>query len=162
MKKTTMLSYLDQQLTKVLSDYDIAIDWDTKNHTIEVIFRLFAENNEQAAIDDIDGTLSTEEIIEFEDGVLFYNSEKSQFNNEDFLATIPYEGKKGLRKSVANGFVAYLKDVLDEGQGALLDFLADEQAAVFELNWSATAFNSAVEQVVQKLDQDEYFPYPSY
>jgi hypothetical protein len=162
MKKTTMLSYLDQQLTKVLSDYDIAIDWDTKNHTIEVIFRLFAENNEQAAIDDIDGTSSTEEIIEFEDGVLFYNSEKSQFNNEDFLATIPYEGKKGLRKSVANGFVAYLKDVLDEGQGALLDFLADEQAAVFELNWSATAFNSAVEQAVQKLDQDEYLPYPSY
>jgi hypothetical protein len=162
MKKTTMLSYLDQQLTKELSDYDIAIDWDTKNHTIEVIFRLFAENNEQAAIDDIDGTLSTEEIIEFEDGVLFYNSEKSQFNNEDFLATIPYEGKKGLRKSVANGFVAYLKDVLDEGQGALLDFLADEQAAVFELNWSATAFNSAVEQAVQKLDQDEYLPYPSY
>jgi hypothetical protein len=162
MKKTTMLSYLDQQLTKELSDYDIAIDWDTKNHTIEVIFRLFAENNEQAAIDDIDGTSSTEEIIEFEDGVLFYNSEKSQFNNEDFLATIPYEGKKGLRKSVANGFVAYLKDVLDEGQGALLDFLADEQAAVFELNWSATAFNSAVEQAVQKLDQDEYLPYPSY
>jgi hypothetical protein len=162
MKKTTMLSYLDQQLTKVLSDYDIAIDWDTKNHTIEVIFRLFAENNEQAAIDDIDGTSSTEKIIEFEDGVLFYNSDKSQFNNEDFLATVPYEGKKGLRKSVANGFVAYLKDVLDEGKGALLDFLEDEQAAVFELNWSVTAFNSAVEQAVQKLDQDEYLPYPSY
>lgn len=161
MKKQTMLTYLDQQLTKELGDYDIAIDWNNKNHSIEVILRLFAENKEQAAIDDVDGVLSEEEIIEFEDGILFYNPEKSTVDAEDFLATIPYEGKKGIKKAVLDGFIAYLKEIVAEGQSDLLDFLTDETAEVFELNWSAEAFNQAVADFA-KQEQETYIPYPSY
>lgn len=50
------------------------------------------------AIDDVDGTLSEEEFIEFEDGLLFYNPQKSVVDDEEYLVTIPYEGKKGYAK----------------------------------------------------------------
>lgn len=98
MKKATMLTYLEEQLEKHLGDYEVGLDWDRKNHTIEVIVRLYAENNEQVAIDDVDGTLSEEEFIEFEDGLLFYNPQKSVVDDEEYLVTIPYEGKKGYAK----------------------------------------------------------------
>ena len=52
------------------------------------------------AIDDVDGTLSEEEFIEFEDGLLFYNPQKSVVDDEEYLVTFPYEGKIGLRKAV--------------------------------------------------------------
>ena len=50
------------------------------------------------AIDDVDGTLSEEEFIEFEDGLLFYNPQKSVVDDEEYLVTIPMK-EKGLRKS---------------------------------------------------------------
>ncbi|OJG55422.1 hypothetical protein RV06_GL001865 [Enterococcus haemoperoxidus] len=156
-----MLTYLDQQITKKITEYDVALDWNSKNHTIEVVFRLFAENTEHEQIDDAQGTVSEEEIIEFEDGILFYNPDKSSLAEEEFLAIIPYEGKKGIKQSVLDGFVDYLNDVLTEGQSDLLDFLTDEGQVVFELKWSEEAFEEAV-QKYQKAEGDTYIAYPSY
>ena len=51
------------------------------------------------AIDDVDGTLSEEEFIEFEDGLLFYNPQKSVVDDEEYLVTIPYEGKRATQSS---------------------------------------------------------------
>lgn len=161
MKKATMLTYLDQQITKKITEYDVALDWNTKNHSIEVVFRLFAENNEHEQIDDLEGTVSQEEIIEFEDGVLFYNPEKTSVDGEEFLAVIPYEGKKGIKQSVLDGFVDYLNEVLTEGQSDLLDFLTDENQEVFELKWSQEAFEAAVKKY-QQTEGDTYIAYPSY
>lgn len=161
MKKATMLTYLDQQITKKITEYDVALDWNAKNHTIEVVFRLFAENTAHEQIDDAQGTVSEEEIIEFEDGILFYNPEKSSVDEADFLATIPYEGKKGIKQSVLDGFIDYLNDVLTEGQSDLLDFLTDEEQAVFELKWSQELFEEAVKKH-QKVESDTYIAYPSY
>lgn len=45
MKKETILTYLEQQLTTQLEDYDTTIEWDTKNHAIVLEFTLFAENS---------------------------------------------------------------------------------------------------------------------
>lgn len=161
MKKDTMLTYLDQQITKKITEYDVALDWNTRNHSIEVIFRLFAENKLNEQIDDATGTSSEEEIIEFEDGVLFYNPEKSPVDENDYLAVIPYEGKKGIKQSVLDGFVEYLNEVLAEGQSDLLDFLTDDEQEVFELKWSNEDFEVAV-QKHQKTAGDTYIAYPSY
>ncbi|WP_086313831.1 hypothetical protein A5821_001373 [Enterococcus sp. 7F3_DIV0205] len=161
MKKETMLTYLDQQITKKITEYDVALDWNTRNHSIEVVFRLFAENTAHEQIDDATGTVSEEEIIEFEDGILFYNPEKTSVETEEYLAVIPYEGKKGIKQSVLEGFVEYLNEVLTEGQSDLLDFLTDEEQEVFELKWSTEDFEAAV-QKYQKVDGDVYIAYPSY
>lgn len=161
MKKATMLTYLDQQITKKITEYDVALDWNRKNHTIEVAFRLFGENTAHEQIDDAQGIVSEEEIIEFEDGILFYNPDKSSLAEEAFLAAIPYEGKKGIKQSMLDGFVDYLNEVLSEGQSDLLDFLTDEGPDVFELKWSQEAFEEAV-QKYQKADSDAYIAYPSY
>ncbi|MGM0238817.1 DUF3013 family protein [Enterococcus sp. AZ103] len=155
MAKMTMTTYLDNYLNKTIPDYEIALDWDTKNHTIEIIFRLYAENKEQIEISDVDGVAS-DEIIEFEDGILLYDPKKSQFDAEDYLATIPYEGKKGLPENHLRGIVDYLKEVLDDGQSDLLDFLTSD-AEVFELTWNTEKYQTYI-----KGDANSYIPYPSY
>ena len=55
---------------------------------------MFAENKAQFEIDDAEGIVSQEPIIEFEDGVLLFNPQKSVFDERNYLAVIPYEGKK--------------------------------------------------------------------
>ena len=105
MAKETMLHFLDEQLTKKMSDYEVAIDWDNRNHTIELVFLLFAENKEQWLIDDATGVGSEEEVIEFEDSILLYDPVKSKIDPDDYLACLPYAGKKGMKKSELVGLV---------------------------------------------------------
>ncbi len=76
MKKENLLDYLDQAIEKTITDYDVALDWDTKNHTFEIIVRLFAENKAHFEIDDAEGVVSEEDVIEFEDGIFFIQSTK--------------------------------------------------------------------------------------
>lgn len=156
MAKETMLSYLDEKLEKF--PYDTAIDWDTRNHTIEIVCRLFGENKEQLAIDDAEGVLSEEEVIMFEDGVLIYDKHKSNFDKEDYLAAIPFNGKKGLEKAVIDALLLYLKEVLDQGQDELLDFLADDEQEIFELKWDTEYFARLTADKIG----GEKLPYPSY
>lgn len=161
MKKETMLDYLDRQLSEKINEFDTAIDWDTRNHTIELIVRLFAENKDGESIDDAQGVVSEEEVIEFEDGLIFYNEQKTKQkpDSEEYLAVIPFDGKKGLKKSVIDGTLAYLNEVLIDGQDELLDFLNDPEKETFELVWETEKFNKAVEQAEEN---DVFLPYPSY
>ncbi|MGK0605965.1 DUF3013 family protein [Enterococcus gilvus] len=158
MAKETMITYLDKYLNKKIPDYELALDWDTRNHSIEIAFRIYGENKEQIEIDDVDGVASEEEIIEFEDAIVLVDPTKSDYDTENYLAVIPYEGKKGMKKNELTAVVDYLKDVIDEGQSDLLDFLADDsEDAVFEMNWDDAVFKATI-----KPTDSSYLPYPSY
>lgn len=159
MAKETMLTFLDTQLNKKMNDYEVAIDWDPKNHTIELVFLLFAQNKEQWQIDDVSGVKTEEEVIEFEDGILLYNPEKSKFNQEDYLACLPYEGKKGLPQKDLAGLVDYLKEILEQGTSDLIDFLSDETLEIFELTFDEEKYQTATKKYT---NETAYIPYPSY
>ena len=101
--------------------------------------------------------MSAEDII-FEDVVLFYNPQKTQFSPEDYLAAIPYEPKKGLSREFLAYFAETLNDVATEGLSDLMDFLADETAVDFGLTWDAAAFEKGRADLVET----EFFGYPRY
>lgn len=160
MKKDNMLTFLEKQLEKHLGDYDFAIDWDTKNHTVEVIAVLYAQNQGSEAIADLDGIETEEEVIEFEDSLLLFDPARGTVVDEEaYLTMIPYEGKKGMQKKVLMTIASYLAQVLTEGESNLMDFLADEQADVFELQWHQETFEQLLAEAT---GPTEYVPYPKY
>lgn len=161
MKQMDFLHYLDFRLDKKVMDYDVALDWDVKNHSIEIILQLFAENSSGEVIDDAEGTVSEEEIIDFEDGILLIHPDKSIYEIDDYLAVIPYDPKIGFSKGFINGLVDYLIDVLDQGMDDLLDFLDEEsEEAYYELNWDPHLLQEKVDEYADELDV--YLPYPKY
>ena len=113
MAKFGFLSVLEEELDKHL-DYDFAMDWDKKNHAVEVTFILEAQNSGNVETIDDEGEVSDEDVI-FEDYVLFYNPAKSRFDEEDYLVTIPYEPKKGLSREFLAYFAETLNEVATEG-----------------------------------------------
>lgn len=154
--KMDLVSFLETN-SQQLAEYEPEVVWDKRNSTIELTFRLFAENQQQFVIDDVDGTETAEEVIEFEDGVLFYWPGKSRFAEADYVKTIPFDGKKGLPQNVMVGILNYLAEVLANGQSDLLDFLTDEKAEIFELHWDEDKFQQAVAATPTTL-----IPYPSF
>lgn len=160
MKKQNMLTYLEKIIPKYLRNYDCALDWDKKNHTIEIVMTLFAQNTEEIEITDIEG-VTADNVIEFEDGFLFYHPEKSVVDSEDFLHLMAYEGKKGLPAYQLDAVCDYLHEVLEEGESDLLDFIQDPEKEEFGLIWDEEKFK----EILAKHEENgkkEWIAYPSY
>ncbi|HEP1450015.1 DUF3013 family protein [Streptococcus pyogenes] len=156
MAKYGFLSVLEEEMDKHFQ-YDYAMDWDKKNHAVEVTFVLEAQNKEAIKTIDDSGEVTQDEIV-FEDYVLFYNPAKSQFDAADYLVTIPFDAKKGFSREFLAYFAQFLNDVAIEGHSDLMDFLADDSTADFFLEWNAQAF----EEGQQGLEEAASYPYPRY
>ncbi|MFC3927534.1 DUF3013 family protein [Streptococcus caprae] len=154
MSKYGFLSVLEEELEKHFS-YDFAMDWDKKNHAVEVSFILEVGLPEGVELADVE---ADDEGVALEEFVLFYNPEKSHFDPEDYLVAIPYEPKKGLSREFLAYFAQFLQETADQGLSDLLDFLMDETVDDFAIAWNADAF----EQGRAELTEKEWFGYPRY
>lgn len=156
--KNNMLTELEKQLEKYLRDFDFAIDWDVKQHRIELSVVLFAENKLNDVIEDEEGVQSEEEVIEFEDSLVLYADDKMQPDDMEYLAVIPFNRKKGMTQGEIQALAQYLADVLVDGQDDLLDFLNDDTIETFELVWNDEAF----EEMKQQNKETTMVAYPKY
>lgn len=156
MAKYGFLDVLDEELGKSFP-FDYEINWDKKNHAVELSFLLEVQNTNGIELLDVDGESSAEDIF-FEESVLFYNPAKSRFEAEDYLIVVSYEPKKGLSREFLTYFVDFLKQTAEEGLDALMDFLADPEAEEFEIVWN----NEIFEKGRADLTEMEFHPYPRY
>ena len=72
--------------------------------------------------------------------------------------TIPFDAKKGFSREFLAYFAETLNDVATKGLDDLMDFLADENATDFALEWDAESFENGKAE----LKETEYFAYPRY
>lgn len=156
MSKYGFLSVIEEEMDKNFA-YDYAMDWDKKNHAVELTFVLEAQNASSVETIDDQGEVSSEDIV-FEDYVLFYNPAKSTFDADDYLVTIPYDPKKGLSREFLAYFAQTLNEIATQGLDDLMDFLSDETAIDFGLDWDAEAFEKGRAELVE----GEFYPYPRY
>ena len=156
MPKYGFLSVLKEERDKHFH-YDYALDWNKKNHAVELSFVLEVQNTDSVETIDDKGEVSNEDII-FEDYVLFYNPAKSKFDADDYLVTVPYDPKKGLSREYLAYFAQTLNDVAIQGLDDLMDFLTDETATDFSLEWDTETFDNGRAE----LEETEYYGYPRY
>ena len=156
MSKYGFLDALDKALAKDFT-YDYEINWDKKNHAVEIFYLLDVENPGVAVTDTEDDAEASSENISFEDAVVFYNPTKSKIAVEDYLASFPYEPKKGLSQEFITYFVAFLQETADNELDALTDFLNSDEAEF------AGTFNlEAFEKGLASLTETTCFAYPRY
>ena len=156
MAKYGFLSVLEEEMDKHFH-YDYALDWNKKNHAVELSFALEVQNADSVETIDDKGEVSNEDII-FEDYVLFYNPAKSKFDADDYLVTVPYDPKKGLSREYLAYFAQTLNDVAIQGLDDLMDFLTDETVTDFSLEWDTETFDNGRAE----LEETEYYGYPRY
>lgn len=156
MSKFGFLSVLEEEMDKHFQ-FDYAMDWDKRNHSLALSFILEAQNSQQVVVTDMDGEAVTDDVA-LEEFVLFYNPAKSRFDAEDYLVTIPYEPKKGFSREFLAYFAQFLNQVAEQGLDDLMDFLSDEEAEEFALVWNQEAFDAGLTAVAE----GETFPYPRY
>ena len=115
MSKYGFLDVLEEEMEKVFP-FDFEINWDKKNHAVEVAFLLEVQNTGGVALVDESGEESDEDIF-FEEAVIFYNPAKSHVEEDAYLTAIPYEPKKRLVSGVSSLFCDLPKGYSRAGLG---------------------------------------------
>ncbi|HEL2387331.1 DUF3013 family protein [Streptococcus suis] len=156
MAKHGFLDVLEVALDKHFT-YDYELNWDKKNHAVELAFILEAQNASGIETVDDEGNASSEDIF-LEEYVLFYNQDKSHFDEEDYLVALPFDAKKGFSAEFLTYFAGFLKDTADQGLDDLMDFLVDPEAQEFAIAWDSEAFEKGRADLVE----GEFYPYPRY
>lgn len=158
-----MIDYLDNTLSEANLEFDWSIEWKKRQHIIEVTFTLYAETTPELVIQDVEGTVNTENIIQFEDAVCFYNPEKSKIIVDDYLAAFPFDLKKGIEKGFIDALVKMLRIVATEGQSDLLDFATDSTIETFEMEWNQANFEQTIQTLKDTSRYDtEKVEYPKF
>lgn len=156
MSKFGFLDVLDDVLEQSFN-YDYEINWDKKNHAVELGFVLEVQNASAVQTVDADGELSDQDIL-FEDVLVFYNPEKSKIDLDDYLVALPYEPKKGLSREFLAYLVQFLNETVERGLDDLIDFLDDPEAEEFAITWDKATFEAGLE----KLEESNFYSYPRY
>ncbi|KRL01276.1 DUF3013 family protein [Liquorilactobacillus capillatus] len=160
--KNNLLDFIDANLEKLDFDGSLEVSWQKEEHTFTLDLTFYAENKAQEIILDMEEVESDEPIITFVDSILLYDQTKfdaSQVKN-DYLVCLPFDGKKGWSVAQGKAFFTYLQIVLDNGESDLLDFLNNEDADVFELEWSDEEYQKILQQTIN--GQTERLLYPKY
>ena len=150
------ISILEEEMEKNFA-YDFAINWDKRNHAVELSFILDAQNIKGIETLDLDDE-SVSEDIALEEFVLFYNPDKSHFDEDDYLVALPFNAKKGLSREFFTYFASFLNDVADAGLDGIMDFLTDDSIEEFEMIWDKDAFDKGKDA----LAEGKSYPYPRY
>ena len=148
MAKFGFLSVIEEELDKHL-DYDFAMDWDKKNHAVEVTFILEAQNSSNVETIDDKGEVSDEDVI-LRITCSFTIQQNHVLMKRDYLVTIPYEPKKGLSREFCPIFVETLNEVATEGLSDLMDFLSDDGPEEFRFGLGQRSFRKGKAQLEEK------------
>ncbi|MFC6171322.1 DUF3013 family protein [Loigolactobacillus jiayinensis] len=161
--KITMLDYLAAQAANYAGEGQIELNWDKQEHVFELTLSLTAQNKDGQAVTDAAGQLSEQNKIDFQDQILIYDPQRLDpaALADDYLALLPFAGKKGLAKQTIDGLFTYLTDVMAEGLSDLMDFLNDATVTTFALNWQPEVF---AQQVAAQgpIVATDYLAYPRY
>lgn len=149
-EKEDMLTWLDQMIEEYIGDsYDLSIDWNHKQHRIEIFMRLFAENKEDISVVDV-CDVEAENIIEFEDSILLFSGNQENIDENDYLKIFSFDRRRGMDRATLAAIIMMMREVLDEGQSDLLDFMTDDDIEEFELKWPEQQWLDCLQKAQQR------------
>lgn len=157
-------SFLKETVKTLDFDGDIFVNWNKKDRQFEMELTFYAENKEATLLTDTLGVESTEPVVTFIDEILIYDKNREKnFDADDYLVCLPYDGKNGWSLAEAKTFVSYLQIVLDNGESDLLDFLTDDEKEIFELVWSEDEYKKIIESYMLSLpNPNNRIKYPKF
>ncbi|WP_179395506.1 DUF3013 family protein [Lacticaseibacillus absianus] len=164
-KETNMLDYIGDKMDALDFDGDLDLNWDKEAHVMEVELTMYVDAAEGFEVEDQDGqTVDAGGEVDYSDALLFFDETRMNGADyaENYLATVGFNGKKGIEQAKVDALFIVLQALLDDGQSDLFDFVdGTSDAETFELTFDQARFDAtyADQPAAAKAT---FLPYPKY
>ena len=157
-----MLTFMENRIDQMDFAGDLNINWDGDIRSFELEITMVGQTND-LEIENQEGGTADQEVT-YDDALLIYDQQKVAGDKyaDNYLKTIPFNGRQGIEQATLTGLFNYLETLLDDSMNDFLDFLDPEMSvATFQINWSQADYQQAVQEA-KLVGAAGFFSYPKY
>lgn len=138
-------NYIDKELKNVLPNFKWRLIKNTKKKMIELYISFYVETKEEVQVQDSLGQNNEPGGVQFEDIICFYDPAYSHVKPQNYLAAIAFDSHTGLEKGFVDAILRQINLTTKQGMVDLKEFLSNDLAGEFELNWNDNHLNSLIQ-----------------
>lgn len=151
----SLSTYIDSELKELSPNFNWKIIKDSKKNLIELYITFRVETRDEIQVQDTIGNNNDPGYVQFEDVICFYDPAYSHLKPQNYLAAISFDSHAGIDKGFVDVLIRQINLVTKQGMVQLREFLLDDYAGEFELNWSERQLNSLLKTMKDTKRYDE-------
>ena len=132
----SLIDYIDDELKKLLPNFKWRLVKDSKKKMIELYVTFHVETENDIQVQDALGQNNEPGIVQFEDVLCFYDPAYSHVKPQNYLTAISFDSHVGLEKGYVDAVLRQINLTTKQGMVDLREFLEDDFAGEFKLNWN--------------------------
>ncbi|MCC5894816.1 MAG: DUF3013 family protein [Alkalibacterium sp.] len=137
-------NYIDSELKEVLPNFKWRLIKNSKKKLIELYISFNVETGEDIQVQDTLGQNNEPGNVQFEDVICLYDPAYSHVSPQNYLAAIAFDSNIGIEKGYLDAILRQINLTTKQGMVELREFLSDDFAGEFKLNWNENNLNSLI------------------
>lgn len=140
-----IVDYMREQLDIKRVPFQWKIVINSKKKVIELFVTFRLEVNGDVHLEDARGVKNSQNYIQFEDALVFFDPLESIVSTERYLYGVPISINDGAEKGLIDATIKQLTLSVNGGRNQLREFLVDDQQQSFSLQWNEKNFIESIE-----------------
>lgn len=143
--RNNMIARLTQTMNDLHFPCEWRIQWFQREQKIEIILMVEVNAPENIVLTDKYQTANNDTQFVFEDAVLLYHPNLALLRDDNYLATIAFDGDNGISGGMIDALCKTMRLAVGAAMVELEEFLVDATYAHFEIVWNHENYLSALQ-----------------
>lgn len=139
-----LTQYVQDKMLNEPKNYRWRLVLDSHKRALEIYFVISLELYNEQYLQDVNGRVNNNNLLQFEDVVCFYDEKNHRLTPENYLKAIPFDAIVGIDEGLVDAFLKQLNIVISGATSQLREFLMDNNENQFELQWNETNMQQTV------------------
>lgn len=143
--ETDLTHYIYEKMLDHAKNYQWRIVADSHKHALELYFVVSIENTTGQYVQDVNGQVNENNLIQFEDVICLYDETNNRIEPENYLYALPFNVEVGIEKGHVDALLKQLNIIVAGAKSKVREFLLDASQDEFSLEWHELNFKNTID-----------------
>ena len=143
--ETDLTNYIYEKMVDNAKNYQCRIVADSHKNALEIYFVVYLENEADQYVQDVNGQVNQDKLIQLEDVICIYNGINNRIEPENYLYALPFNPENGIEEGHVDALLKQLNIIIAGANSQIREFLLDASQNEFKLEWHDVNFSNTIE-----------------
>lgn len=143
--ETDLTHYIYEKMLDHAKNYQWRIVVDSHKNALELYFVVSLENETDQYVQDVNGQVNKNNLIQFEDVICLYDETSNRIVPSNYLYALPFNAELGIEEGHVDALLKQLNIIVSGANSKVREFLLDASQDEFSLEWHELNFKNTIE-----------------
>lgn len=143
--ETDLTNYIYEKMVNNAKNYQWRIVADSQKNALEIYFVVSLENEADQYVQDVNGQVNQDKLIQLEDVICIYNDKNNRIEPKNYLYALPFNPENGIEEGHVDALLKQLNIIIAGANSQIREFLLDASQNEFKLEWHDVNFSNTIE-----------------